>query len=174
MTLTSAVLILISAVVHAAWNLLGKREHPTPAFFLAANTIGCLCLTPAVLAYGRGILEFPASVWLLIALTGICQAVYMSSLADHRGYADPDAWIPHSDFRSRTAQVCRQRGFACQGTVNVPSPAEESEPEPYRPDPASIREEVEQVNQEQYDGQMGPEAKRELQDELSTKYAGAL
>jgi hypothetical protein len=51
MTLTALILLSISAALRAAWNLLSKREHPTAAFKLAANTLGCLGLLPALLLY---------------------------------------------------------------------------------------------------------------------------
>ena len=81
MTVTAVVLLLISAFTHVGWNLLGKREHPTAAFLLVANTLGCLCLAPALLAYGRALAAFPVRVWMLIGLTGLCQAVYYVGLA---------------------------------------------------------------------------------------------
>ena len=81
MTVTAVVLLLISAFTHVGWNLLGKREHPTAAFLLVANTLGCLCLAPALLAYGRALGAFPTRVWVLIGLTGFCQAVYYAGLA---------------------------------------------------------------------------------------------
>ena len=82
MTLTAAVLILISAFTHVGWNLLGKREQPSAAFFLLANTLGCLCLLPTPILFGSAIPVFPASVWLLLAATGFVQALYMLGLAN--------------------------------------------------------------------------------------------
>ena len=81
MTLTAIVLLLVSAVTHAGWNLLGKREHPTAAFLLVANILGCLCLTPVLVFYGRALAAFPPRVWVLIGLTGLCQAIYFTALA---------------------------------------------------------------------------------------------
>lgn len=101
--------------------------------------------------------------------------IYMPSLADTRGHSDPDAWVPHSDFRSRVAQVCRQRGHSCEGTVNVAPRELESDPleEPYQVDPQAIRDEVEQINDEHHGGQMSRKQKQGLHDELAEKYAGA-
>ncbi len=81
MTLTAVVLLLISAIIHAGWNLLGKREHPTSAFLLVANTLGCLCLLPVLAWHGRALAEFSPRVWALIGVTGICQTVYYAALA---------------------------------------------------------------------------------------------
>lgn len=81
MTLAAAILLLISAATHAGWNLLGKRQHPTTAFFLLANTLGCLYMTPVLVPYGRALGAFPARTWMLLALTGLCDAIYYAALA---------------------------------------------------------------------------------------------
>lgn len=81
MTLGVAILLLVSAVTHAGWNLLGKREQPSTAFFLVANTCGCLCLLPVLAPYGQALATFPSRVWGLICLTGLCEAVYYAALA---------------------------------------------------------------------------------------------
>lgn len=102
--------------------------------------------------------------------------IYMPSLADTRGHADPDAWIPHSDFRSRVADVCRERGHSCNGTVNVASPEPESDPlyEPYRPAPDIIEPEVEQINETEHEGRMTEQQKQNLREELTERYSGDL
>jgi len=81
MSLTAVALLLISAVAHAGWNLLGKRAHPSASFLLAANTFGCLCLAPFAVIYGGTIAAFPPRIWPLLAATGFCQAVYYAALA---------------------------------------------------------------------------------------------
>ena len=81
MTLTAIILLLISAAAHAGWNLLGKRQHPTTAFFLLANTLGCLYMVPVLALYGRALGAFPARTWTLLALTGLCDAIYYAALA---------------------------------------------------------------------------------------------
>lgn len=81
MTLIAAVLIVISAGIHAGWNLLGKRENPSPAFFMIANLLGCLCLAPVTLTHLSVIGHFPVGTWIFLASTGIFQAVYFMGLA---------------------------------------------------------------------------------------------
>jgi len=81
MTLTAIILLLISTITHVGWNLLGKREHPTSAFLLVANTLGTLCLAPVLIRYGRVLADFSPRVWMLLMLTGICQAAYYAALA---------------------------------------------------------------------------------------------
>jgi len=81
MTSTAVILLLVSAVTHAGWNLLSKREHPSAASFLVANTVGCLLLAPIALINWRAVGLFPSEVWALLAATGLCQAVYYYGLA---------------------------------------------------------------------------------------------
>jgi hypothetical protein len=77
MTVTAAILLLISAVTHAGWNYISKKEHPTAAFFLVANTIGVICVLPVLLYYGNRIPLIPESVWIFIAVSGFFLAAYM-------------------------------------------------------------------------------------------------
>ncbi len=81
MTPTAIVLITISAFMHAGWNTISKRAHPTTAFFLIALVIGTLLFFPVLIINFREILIFPAQVWLLLAMTGLCEAIYFVSLS---------------------------------------------------------------------------------------------
>jgi drug/metabolite transporter (DMT)-like permease len=81
MTLAAIVLLLIAAVAHASWNLMGKARSPSAAFFLLANIAGVLCLSPIALLH-RDILNcIPASVRLLLVCTGVAQATYFVGLS---------------------------------------------------------------------------------------------
>lgn len=81
MTSAAIALLIVSAFIHAVWNMIGKREDPSPRFFLVANTVGVICLSPVVLANLSLPGRFPAAVWLLIGVTGLFQAVYFTGLA---------------------------------------------------------------------------------------------
>ena len=81
MTLTAAILLLISAVTHAGWNYISKKEHPTASFYLVANTMGVICVIPILLFYGSQIFLIPRSVWIFITLSGFFLAAYMAILA---------------------------------------------------------------------------------------------
>jgi drug/metabolite transporter (DMT)-like permease len=81
MTLVAAILLIVSASLHAAWNLLGKRENPTTGFMLVANTLGSLCLLPALFLTGFSFPGFSGLVWWYLLLAGLCQAVYYIALA---------------------------------------------------------------------------------------------
>ena len=81
MSLTAIILLLISACTHAGWNFLGKRQHPTAAFFLIANTIGVVCVLPILPHYWDRIPLIPVSVWTFLMLTGFFLGGYMTALA---------------------------------------------------------------------------------------------
>ena len=98
MTPTSILLLITSAITHAGWNLIGKREHPTGAFFLAASSFGFLLLFPTIFLFGGALKLFPPQVWWLLILTGVCQALYYSALAG--AYRQGDLSIAYPLARS--------------------------------------------------------------------------
>jgi drug/metabolite transporter (DMT)-like permease len=81
MTATAAILLIISAFTHAGWNFISKREHPTQAFYLVANTIGVFCVLPILLYYAGFIPLVPSSVWIIVGLSGFFLAAYLEALA---------------------------------------------------------------------------------------------
>ncbi|MFH1567951.1 MAG: multidrug DMT transporter permease [Gemmatimonadota bacterium] len=81
MTPTAAILILLSAGLHAGWNLLGKRQHPTAAFFLVTSVAGCVFLGPLAVLHAATLTAFPPAVWAMLAVTGSFQCLYYAALA---------------------------------------------------------------------------------------------
>ena len=81
MSTTAVILLLISAFTHAGWNLLSKKEYPTPAFYFVANTFGVVCCLPIIPFYWSRIPMIPNLVWLFIILSGFFLAAYMIALA---------------------------------------------------------------------------------------------
>jgi drug/metabolite transporter (DMT)-like permease len=81
MTTTAVILLLISAVTHAGWNFLSKKEYPTPAFYFAANTFGVICVLPIIPYYWSLIPMIPDLVWIFVAISGFFLAAYMVALA---------------------------------------------------------------------------------------------
>lgn len=80
-TLAAICLLVASSVTHALWNLAGKRDQPTPAYFLAANTLGTLAFAWVLVPTASAMAWFPPRLWFLVGLTGIFQAGYYSALA---------------------------------------------------------------------------------------------
>lgn len=81
MTTIATVLLILSAFTHAGWNFISKKEHPTQAFYLVANTIGVICILPILFYYARFLHFIPASVWLIVVISGFFLASYMGALA---------------------------------------------------------------------------------------------
>ncbi len=98
MTLTAIVLITVSAFMHAGWNTISKRAHPTSAYFFIALAIGTALFSPILIINFREILNFPAQVWLLLAMTGLCEAIYFVSLS--AAYRSGDMSIAYPLARS--------------------------------------------------------------------------
>jgi drug/metabolite transporter (DMT)-like permease len=81
MPLSAILLILVSACLHATWNLIGKRSRPTSAFFLAASLTSALVFAPVLVVFKAALAAVPATVWGLLLLTGCAQALYYTALA---------------------------------------------------------------------------------------------
>lgn len=86
LTYQAALLLLIAAAVHAAWNFAGKSQRATPAVFLVANTLGtfALFLPISFIAPARELFfsdSFPPNIWGWVVLTGLFQALYYLGLA---------------------------------------------------------------------------------------------
>ena len=81
MSLTAAILLIVSAFTHAGWNFLSKKEHPTQAFYLVANTIGVICVLPFLIYCASLISFFPSSVYIIVVLSGFFLAAYLEALA---------------------------------------------------------------------------------------------
>ena len=101
--------------------------------------------------------------------------IFMPGMSDKRGYRDPAAWVPHSDFRGHVKKVCNKRGYGSEGTVTVKRRELDEDPDPpYRPDPKMVADDVEEINQEQHGGQLAPRKKRELHEKLTEQYTGTV
>ncbi len=81
MSVTAILLVSLSAGVHALWNLAGKRQHPSAAFFLIAATCAALITLPLLCIFRAALGHIPLLVWVLLLATGICQAGYYVGLA---------------------------------------------------------------------------------------------
>jgi drug/metabolite transporter (DMT)-like permease len=98
MTITATILLIVSAFTHAGWNLVSKKEYPTQAFYLLANTIGVICILPILFFY-RDIIPFiPSSVWIFIVISGFFLAAYLATLAG--AYRAGDISIAYPLIRS--------------------------------------------------------------------------
>ncbi|MBN2583995.1 MAG: hypothetical protein JXL80_13100 [Planctomycetes bacterium] len=81
MTSIAIILLTVAAAAHAGWNLLGKRVHPSSAFFMMAMCAAALLMAPLVVWYGDRLAVVPGRVWLLAAAAAASQAFYFIALA---------------------------------------------------------------------------------------------
>ena len=81
MTPAALSLILVSALLHAGWNLIGKRTAQTVRFYAWAMGFGMLIFSPLLLPVWNRILALPAQFWGLLLASGLCQTLYLSGLA---------------------------------------------------------------------------------------------
>jgi drug/metabolite transporter (DMT)-like permease len=98
MTTIATVLLIISAFTHAGWNFISKKQHPTQAFYLVANVIGVICILPILFYYASFLHFVPASVWLIVVMSGFFLASYMGMLAG--AYSAGDISIAYPLTRS--------------------------------------------------------------------------
>jgi drug/metabolite transporter (DMT)-like permease len=94
MSLTAIVLLTISAVTHAGWNLLSKRNHPSPSFFLIATIVGFVALFPFLVLHRDKLPQIPVEVWGLLIMTGFFLAANYWSLASAYNSGDMSIVYP--------------------------------------------------------------------------------
>ncbi len=81
MSAAATVLVLLSAFLHAGWNIFSKKHSPTAGFFALASW-GTVCCFSPVLFWTTDILPLLWSViWWKLLLAGFFQAVYYLGLA---------------------------------------------------------------------------------------------
>jgi drug/metabolite transporter (DMT)-like permease len=94
MTPSAIALVTVSAFTHAFWNLLGKRQNSSSAFFLIASAAASVGLLPLLAYYGHALPRVPGSVWLLIMATGVFQTIYYVGLAAAYRHGDMSVAYP--------------------------------------------------------------------------------
>ena len=81
MSVTAIVLVLASAFVHAAWNLLGKRSGANATYFCVASAAAAVILSPILIVWSEAVVRIPQTVWAYLVVTGFFQALYFTGLA---------------------------------------------------------------------------------------------
>ncbi|GAA0783777.1 hypothetical protein [Marinobacterium sediminicola] len=81
MTPAAIGLILVSALLHAGWNLIGKRTAQTVRFYAWAMGLGMLMFSPLLFLVWSEVVELPAEFWWLLLGSGLCQTLYLTGLA---------------------------------------------------------------------------------------------
>lgn len=94
MSSIAIVLVTISAFAHAFWNLLGKRQNPSTAFFFVASAFAAICLSPLLIVYRHAFAFIPGRVWLWLGLTSVFEAIYYIGLAGAYRHGDMSVAYP--------------------------------------------------------------------------------
>lgn len=96
MTTFGILLILVSALIHASWNLIAKHISPTPSFFLIANITGVWIFSPWVILHPSIFSTIDSRIWAFLILTGLFQALYCIALAAAYRHGDLSISYPVS------------------------------------------------------------------------------
>ena len=81
MTPIAIILVGTAAALHAIWNLLGKRQNPSAAFFLIATLAAVVALSPLLIYHRQVLAIIPSSVWRLIVVSSVFEVIYYTALA---------------------------------------------------------------------------------------------
>ena len=101
MALSSVALVLLSAVLHVAWNLAVKSSSD-PRAFMAVKGIPFLVLGAGVLVW-TPLNALPSGLWICIVLSGLVHAVYVTALSN--AYTVGDLSLVYPIARSAPAFV---------------------------------------------------------------------
>lgn len=101
MTPTALVLVLLSALLHAAWNTAAKGSAAPAAFLLSMDSIAVLLLAPALLIGGIG--PLPREVLILVGASGVVHGLYGYFLI--RAYESGELSLVYPIARSTPAFV---------------------------------------------------------------------
>lgn len=81
MTATAVILVIISALMHAGWNLFSKAQSPTIGFFQLATLGTLFWFSPIFLVTTDLIVQIPLALWGILIVAGLFQAIYYVGLA---------------------------------------------------------------------------------------------
>jgi drug/metabolite transporter (DMT)-like permease len=98
MTTTATILLIVSAITHAGWNFISKKEYPSQAFYFISNTFGVICILPILIVYWNRVPMVTDSVWLFMVISGFFLAAYLATLAG--AYRAGDISIAYPLIRS--------------------------------------------------------------------------
>jgi len=82
MNVIAIILVLVSCVTHAGWNLVSKSKTPSAAFFALSTSSSVVVMTPLYLYFIPYLGRVPLALWGLLITTGFFQALYFVSLGN--------------------------------------------------------------------------------------------
>ncbi len=81
MTTTAFALIMVSAILHISWNLIGKKSSQTVLFYAWTMACGGIIFSPLLLLSQDLLITLPLRFWELLLASALCQTFYMTGLA---------------------------------------------------------------------------------------------
>jgi len=81
MTITAIVLVVVSAIMHASWNIFSKSQSPTIGFFQLATLGTIFWFSPVFFLTLDLIVKIPLVLWGILLIAGLFQAIYYTGLA---------------------------------------------------------------------------------------------
>ena len=88
MTFAAFALIVLAACIHAGWNTLSKRSGGYLNLYMWAMGFGALIYSPLMLLNWQKIVHLPGEFWGLLAMSALCQSLYLFGLAKAYQSAD--------------------------------------------------------------------------------------
>ncbi|MRI32101.1 multidrug transporter [Endozoicomonas sp. OPT23] len=101
MTLLGFLLVILSCLLHASWNILGKASKGSSLSFSFVMTLTpAVLLTPFLVSYFTVVnfASIPGYFWIVVLLSGFCQMIYLTALIS--AYRETDVSIVYPVVRS--------------------------------------------------------------------------
>jgi drug/metabolite transporter (DMT)-like permease len=86
--------VIISAVIHAGWNLYGQQRQVTPGFFFVACFAAAFALSPFLWIYRAVFPQVPLAFWAFVIGSGVFEGLYYVSLCGAYREGDLSATYP--------------------------------------------------------------------------------
>lgn len=80
MTLFAFCLVMLSALLHASWNVLSKGSKPSASFFMLASMTSVVLWFPVFCYSDLRLLDLPLKFWLIMVVSGASEALYFLGL----------------------------------------------------------------------------------------------
>lgn len=80
MTLFAFGLVMLSALLHASWNVLSKGSRPSASFFMLASMTSVVLWFPVFCYADLHLLELPLKFWLIVLISGASESLYFLGL----------------------------------------------------------------------------------------------
>jgi drug/metabolite transporter (DMT)-like permease len=88
------ILVIISAFIHAGWNLFSQQRQVSVGFFFIACLAAAVGLSPVLWIYRAALSTFPLVFWIMVAASGAFEGLYYIALCGTYRAGDLSATYP--------------------------------------------------------------------------------